>query len=329
LTSPDRSSSSPALKSAATDAGANPASSDSTDPKLSPGAPGLPTLDSLEAAAKSPVTPVASTESAKAASQAALLQPALPSADGIGAAQDSQRMKYVAQKNEFAGRAVQKLPTMSPSRDSSDDSSDKIEVKSSSGLGSELRREFSTPVPAIDMSPKSNDSGAGHVGLTDNAPTIDNPAAQVERVTRLVTQEAAMIRQSGANSLAVSLKIDPQTELFLQLTNHDGQIQASIRFERGGIAGLDAHWGQLQESLSRQNVQLLPLEEKFSSRASVAAPSPDAATPRQFDQSAQNKSRQNRELPGDFALPEDSPRTVPSRNNKNLSTSPRGWETWA
>jgi len=62
------------LRAAAADVSANPASSDSTDPKLSPGAPGLPTLDSLEAAAKSPVTPVASTESAKAASQAALLQ---------------------------------------------------------------------------------------------------------------------------------------------------------------------------------------------------------------------------------------------------------------
>ena len=90
-------------------------------------------------------------------------------------------------------------------------------------------------------------------------------------MTRLVTQEVAMIKQSGANSLAVSLKIDPQTELFLQLTNHDGQIQASLRCERGSMAGLDTHWGQLQESLSRQNVQLLPLEEKFSSRASVGS----------------------------------------------------------
>jgi len=64
------------------------------------------------------------------------------------------------------------------------------------------------------MFSKSNGSGAGHIGLADNPPAINNPAAQVERVTRLVTQEVAMIKQSGANSLAVSLKIDPQTNSF-------------------------------------------------------------------------------------------------------------------
>jgi hypothetical protein len=327
--SPDRSSGSPTPKSAAADANANPVPSDPTTPKLSPGASGLPTLDSLETAAKSLVPPVASTESAQAVSQAALLQQPLPPADGIAAAQDSQRMKFAAQKNEIAGRAVQKLPTMAQIKDSSEDSSDKTDVKSNSSLGKDLGREISTLVPVIDLFPKSNGSGAGHIGLTDNPPAIDNPAAQVERVTRLVTQEVAMIKQSGANSLAVSLKIDPQTELFLQLTNHDGQIQASLRFERGGIAGLDSHWGQLQESLSRQNVQLLPLEEKFPSRASVVTSSPDNATSRQFDQSAQNKSRQNRDLPGEFPLPEEAGPAVRSRNNKNVSSSPRGWETWA
>jgi hypothetical protein len=328
-TSPDRSSGSPTLKSAPADANANPVPSDSTTPKLSPGAPGLPTLDSLETAAKSLVPPVASTDSAPAVSQAALLQQPLPPADGIAAALDSQRMKFVAQKNELAGRAVQKLPTMPQNKDSSDNSSDKIDVKSNSSLGKEPGREFSALVPVFDLFPKSNGTGAGHIGLTDNPPAIDNPAAQVERVTRLVTQEVAMIKQSGANSLAVSLKIDPQTELFLQLTNHDGQIQASLRCERGTMAGLDSHWGQLQESLSRQNVQLLPLEEKFSSRASVVTSSPDNAPSRQFDQSAQNKSRQNRDLPGEFPLPEEAGPTVRSRNNKNVSSSPRGWETWA
>lgn len=328
-TSPDRSSGSPTLKSGPADGTVSPAPSDSAAPKLTPGATGLPTLDSLETTAKNLVPPVASTDSAEAVSQAALLQQPLPPADGIGAALDSQRMKFVAQKNELAGRAVQKLPTMPQNKDSSDDSSNKIDVKSNSGLGKELGREFSTPVPAIDMFPKSNGSGAGHIGLTENSSAIDSPAAQAERVTRLVTQEVAMIRQSGANSLAVSLKIDSQTELFLQLTNHDGQIQASLRCERGTMAGLDSHWGQLQESLSRQNVQLLPLEEKFSSRASVTTPSSDNATSRQFDQSAQNKSRQNRDLPGEFPLPEEAGRPVRSRNNKNVSSSPRGWETWA
>jgi len=171
------------------------------------------------------------------------------------------------------------------------------------------------------VSPIQQSGSPGEVAKVDSQ-------AQVDRVTRLITQEVVTVRQSGANSLAVSLKVDQHTELFLQITNHNGQIQASVRCEHGNASGLDNHWGQLQESLSRQNVQLLPLEEKLSPRASVA-PSPDAATSRQFDQSAQNKSRQNRDLPGEFPLPEETDRTVRSRNNKNVSSSPRGWETWA
>ena len=102
-------------------------------------------------------------------------------------------------------------------------------------------------------------------GLTNAGPTSEETAIQIERVSRLVFQEAVMLQQSGATSLAVSLKVDKRTELFLQLTSHDGQMLASLRFERGNSAGLGGQWEQLQDSLARQDVHLLPLANRLFS----------------------------------------------------------------
>ena len=117
---------------------------------------------------------------------------------------------------------------------------------------------------AMDFSVKPVAFDVEQSAALGSAAPVDTSAAQALRVAHLFNQEVVMIRQSGANSLAVSLKLDPHTELFLQLTNHDGQIQASIRCERGNLAGLGGHWGELRESLARQNVQLLPLENKMA-----------------------------------------------------------------
>ena len=151
-------------------------------------------------------------------------------------------------------------------------------------------------------------------GLT-SAASANHAATQVERVAHLVAQEVVMVRQSGANALAVSLKLDPHTELFLQLTNHNGQMQASLRCERGSIAGLEGHWTDLQDSLARQNVQLLPLEVKSTASA--------------FNNtSSQNPRQQDRELP------QDAPAVMPAKNNstaksKTKNNSKQGWESWA
>jgi hypothetical protein len=84
-------------------------------------------------------------------------------------------------------------------------------------------------------------------------------SGRIKQVERLISREVVMVRQSGAEALAVSLKVDWQTSLFLQLTNHHGQIEAAVRCESGEAGVLAAGWGQLQQSLALQNVQLLPL----------------------------------------------------------------------
>jgi hypothetical protein len=249
--------------------------------------------------------------------------------DGTRAALNHQRMKFVAEKNETAGRVVQKMLDAPAAVDSSSDLIGKVTAKSQPSLSGHNNSTFTPDLQAL-VSPNStiNDLSEGKLG--EKTQSDDKIAAQVERVAHLVTQEVLMVRQSGSNSLAVSLKVDSHTELFLQLTNHDGQIHASVRCERGNVEGLGSHWGELQESLARQNVQLMPLEHRVSARGNATVnPPSETSTSRAFDQSTQNRRQQ-------FRDPEDEPLaanvagvTLPSRKTKINNRSRQGWETWA
>ncbi len=180
--------------------------------------------------------------------------------DGTRAALNGQRMKSTEEKNEIAGRTTQKVPDAAATDHSSTGLIGKVNSKPDSNLSGQTKNTFdSSPLIPVSAGSSTTDVLAGK--LAEKAQPDNGASAQVERVAHLVSREAVMIRQSGANSLAVSLKVDSHTELYLQLTNHDGQIQASVRCERGNIQELGSRWGELQESLARQNVQLMPLED--------------------------------------------------------------------
>jgi hypothetical protein len=256
------------------------------------------------------------------------LESAVP-IDGMRAALNNQRMKFAAEKNEIAGRTVQKLPDASAPDDFSDDLIGKVDVKSDPDLSGHTKDSFD-PNLLIDVSANSSMTDALQGKLAEKTQSTDTAAAQVERVAHLVNQEVLMVRQSGANSLAVSLKVDSHTELFLQLTNHDGQIQASVRCDRGNIEGLGSHWGELQESLARQNVQLMPLADKISSGGNPTATLPSETTSsRAFDQSSQNQQRPARETQEEPSLAGVVGVLTPSRKAKTNNLSRQGWETWA
>jgi hypothetical protein len=171
----------------------------------------------------------------------------------------------------------------------------------------------------------------------ESAPAASSAATagQAERVFRMVSQEVVMIKQSGASSLAVSLKVDAHTELFLQLTDHDGQMQAAIRIERGNAAGLAEHWGQLQESLGRQNVQLLPLEERANTRHSTHNPfSNNAGSTPQGQQEHARSHRAQQQFADDAPATtgrsgKSSRGTATKSKNKTKIPDPDGWESWA
>lgn len=237
-------------------------------------------------------------------------------------------MKFAAEKNEIAGRAVQKLPDAAAVGDFSDALIGKVSAKSDSDLPGHTKDSFD-PNLLFDLSANSNMTDLMQAKLVEKTQSSDTAAAQVERVAHLVNQEVLSVRQSGANSLAVSLKVDAHTELFLQLTNHDGQIQASVRCERGNIEGLGSHWGELQQSLARQNVQLMPLEDKIVSRNTTLNTPSETTFSRNFDQSSQNPQRRTREPQDEPSLAGVTGLTLTSPKTKTNNRSRQGWESWA
>jgi hypothetical protein len=249
------------------------------------------------------------------------------SQDGIGAASNKQRMKFVNEKNEIAGRTMQKLPHAPESDDVSTGLAENAVIKTDFGASGQ-KNDSSWSMAVLDSMAKAAALPAGHIEASDSISKVDSQA-QVDRVARLVNQEVVTIRQSGASAMTVSLKVDSQTELSLQLTNHDGQIQASIRCERGSVAGMDSHWGQLQESLAKQNVQLLPLESKGSATNSPFNSPSQNSFSGHSDQPSQNYQRQTPQLSGELAMEDIGKKPARSRNTKTNKSSPQGWESWA
>jgi len=307
-----------------------PANPDPTqDPPVAPaqiaGSDALPPI-STPAAATAPSAAPPGAEFALAVDFPPTLAPPVPSS-GTPVAITSQRMKFASQKNEIAGSAAQKLPpdgssVAAPARAEEAIPAPKIRIVADFSDPKEFAAQWMT----VDTTAKGTAAPTLTTNVTgDSAP----PTGRLEQVERMITREVVMVRQSGAESLSVSLKVDARTSLFLQLTNHPGGIEASVRCEQGDARALGAHWGQLQESLARQNVQLLPLEDKtlpvhppsdapvetlknFQDRPPAQHPPPPPPAP-------------ERENPSDDAIKA----AVGLTKSKSKSRRYHGWEKWA
>lgn len=165
------------------------------------------------------------------------------------------------------------------------------------------------------------------------APTID-AAATVDRIANLVQREAALVRPHSSDSMAVVLRPDENTELFVHLTHRNGQVEATVRCERGDTAQLGALWSQLQETLSQQKVRLAPLQESPSNHSN-------------FNQSAgsdlngdgrgpQQRTPREQQFMDERPAPASSASTTTPHvrgggdsRHRRVTTSRPGWESWA
>ncbi len=277
----------------------------------------------------SPTTPETAppgAELALARDIAPLLAPPVPPS-GTPVAINDQRMKSALQKNEIAGSAAQKLPPDHPTAPDADGADAAIpEAKIRIPSSFDDPKESAPQWMVMDTTAKVSAAPT----LTTNVQPASAPSAgRIEQVERMISREVVMVRQSGAQELAVSLKVDAQTSLFLQLTNHHGQIEVSVRCESGDAAALDAHWAQLQESLARQNVQLLPLQDKtLSSSLSFDNPAPPSGQFQHGPPSGHSSPRPpapKTEKPSDDAINA----AVSLTKSKSKPRHYRGWEKWA
>jgi hypothetical protein len=224
-------------------------------------------------------------------------------------------MNLAAEINETAGPTGQKLPPGLVSATSG--AATATAVEPSAKGAAKMSLEFSwreTPaedVALVDISSKTANSLSTAPALAA-APSV--APAQLDRLEQLISHQAATIRQSGADSMGVSLKLDANTELFLQLTTQNGQLQASLRCEKGSFTAQDTQWAQLQAALARQNVQLTP---------------PPAATASGFGHSPQNQSRHLPPAREEWTPAAPSVPAARPRQQKNQNGSRKNWESWA
>ncbi len=237
---------------------------------------------------------------------------------GTPAAITSQRMNLSSERNEIAGSVEQKLPHKAVTAISSTDSD-----ASSADSGTKLPMPFewreasSEPLPIVDVTAASfaapSVSASAPAAAVEAAAPVSS-AATVERLEQMISREAVAVRQSGAHNLGVTLSLDSNTQLFLQLTTHNGLTQASVRLERGQFSPEGGQWAQLQQSLARQNVELLPM----SGGSNLS-----------FQQNTDGRSR-------NFATRQDSEaempnavEPVPQRQQKQQNSPRKTWELWA
>lgn len=165
------------------------------------------------------------------------------------------------------------------------------------------------------------------------------PSASVsaERISSLVLREATLVKKYNSDSMAVVLRPDAETELFVHLTQRNGQVEATVRCERGDAQHLSALWPQLQETLAQQKVRLAPLEDSAGARGNTNFQPPSSSLmsgggqrgTREDARPSQPQSMD--EWPATPAPAAAAPHVRGSRGTRGrrISTSRPGWETWA
>lgn len=216
---------------------------------------------------------------------------------------------------------------------------DVAEESPSTGAGPGLRdrdadiADFSRNVGATDWQTGRPVSHADRPAPDTQAARGSEAARTVEQLSGLVMRETAVLKQHTPDSMAVVLRPDANTELFLHLTQRDGQIEASVRCERGNFDQINALWPQLQESLAGQKVRLAPLQESTEPQRD---PQGASGSTMNFSESEQRSRRQSMpENDSTSDRPSSAPPTTVSlhperrRSGTRPTASRPGWETWA
>ena len=125
-------------------------------------------------------------------------------------------MNFLAEKKEVAGRTVQKLQGAAQGGSVSTDTDTPMAVP---GLdNSSLLGRKKDAVRRIDRFQPAGQTRsppqASQTAPLEVAQAAAQPGAQAERVAQLISREVVSLRQTGADSLAVSLKLDAHTQNF-------------------------------------------------------------------------------------------------------------------
>ncbi len=180
-------------------------------------------------------------------------------------------MDRSAEQNQIAGLREQKLPPAGRSMAGGD-------LRPLTDHAVELARGVAVERPdkaqrtaGEALAGSMLNSGAGAVNAAVNGSSEVASTGSVrsaEQILQNLTREVAQFKRYNAESMAVVLKPDAHTEIFLHLVTRNGQIDIQARFERGDFTSLSGQWAQLQQTLAQQGVRLSNLQESFNQPSS-------------------------------------------------------------
>lgn len=138
----------------------------------------------------------------------------------------------------------------------------------SGGLGS------LQPGGTVDKaSPMTNPGGESSVALCESgrlmptgvATALDDVpqttrGAILETVLHGVSDQVLEFKRLGADSMAVLLKPDDKTEIYLNVSSQSGHVEVSARLNTGDADLLNSHWGEIKSSLAKQGIALSDLD---------------------------------------------------------------------
>lgn len=102
--------------------------------------------------------------------------------------------------------------------------------------------------------------------------------ADLHEIHAAICRNALQLVRENGEAMALVLRPDQNTELFLKLKNIDGMVTVHVRLEHGDFNKLNVHWPQLQEGLTILGVRLAKLEMVGQSTAH-SDPNPFAEQP--------------------------------------------------
>lgn len=123
--------------------------------------------------------------------------------------------------------------------------------------------DFPTPARgSCETAAHVNVTGAPEVSfLPQVTPLSASASATIDRIFRGIVTEVTMMRRIFSDSLAVVLRPDSRTELFVRLETKGDTIQAFVQCECGDTNMLNTHWPELQHSLQHHGVRLMELNQ--------------------------------------------------------------------
>ncbi|HEY3863215.1 MAG TPA: hypothetical protein VGO59_15140 [Verrucomicrobiae bacterium] len=229
---------------------------------------------------------------------------------GTSAANTKTGMSLNTERDEIAARKEQKLPVAPVSATASADtgsSSPDSGAKTPLPLAFSWHETPSEQLAIIDFSAKATRPAALDAVDVAEAPASAVSSTPMDRLEQMISRESMTIKNIGGQTLGVSLKLDSGTQLFLQLTNNNGSVQASLSLERGQFTADDSQWAQLQQSLARQNIDLAPMNGSAGEHSRQPASQQDRHTASNAVQPANQRNQQSKQQ---------------NRSRKN-------WESWA